>query len=601
MRIVALPVVALLCLNAGCVTAARKIEQAIRRGTGDDTKAGQPQLADLPPTAPPDFAVRPGHPKLFLTDDWPAAPDSTARNWQAILRKRADALIAAAAIDYSGSKLLTRSREALKRLSLFGAVYRFSKEARYADAGRRELLNVCGFPNWQPNDFLATAEMMNAAAIGYDWLYDTLSPAERRQVAAAIVQKGLRAAVNDYRSQGGWTRAQHNWNLVCNGGVIVASLAVYDEQPDAARQCLTLAMQSIRYGLSAYGPDGGTAEGPMYHSYATRYLAFAAAALETAPTRPVTLTPDKSWQHAGDYRLAMTGPTGVSANFGDSGDVLGNTAWMFWLARETHDAKYAAFETADDSSEPSAFDLLWYTPAPTGTPRMLPGPRRFGSAVVLRPPGDDPLAPFVAVRTGSTGDHHSHLDLGNFVFDVLGQRFAQDLGPDNYNLAGYMGPRRADYLRTSTPGHNTLTIGDASQPDDTSCRVEVAGTPGGKQTARVEMKDAYPGFKTAARTFTLDGRTLTVHDDLRADRSARVTWHLHTAATVTVTGNTATLDNHGQRVTLTVVSPAGVRLTAEPDATDPPQQPVDHSTHVYFKVKVDDKTNIDVRFEPTPQ
>ena len=603
----------MLCCSSGCVTAARKVEQAMR---GDREKPERRSERTAPlEAADLRFDVKPDHPRLFVTGDWPAPTDAIGTQWRDLLIHRADDTIDKPPIDYSAKKLLTRSREALKRISLLGGVYRFTGDKKYAAAGRRELLSVCSFPDWQPGDFLATAEMMNAVSIGYDWLYDTLSPADRRTVVNAIVENGLKPGLDAYASRGGWTTARHNWNLVCNGGVIVGALAVASEEPATAKRTLGYALASIREGLAAYDVNGGTAEGPMYHSYATRYATFAAAAMKTATTGTSVLSMSQkkdwpyelNWTRAADYRLAMTGPTGKSANFGDGAEILGNTAWMLWLASAQDDtnydaSRYVAFESDVDRAEPSVFDLLWYCSyvahAPQRNPareKAAPGSIAFGSAIVLRPSAEDPQAPFLVLRTGSTADHHSHLDLGNFVLDMLGERFATDLGADNYDLPGYLGPRRADYLRSSTPGHNTLSIGDASQPGDAESKSSLA--PDGK-SAQIDMTEAYPGARSVVRTVEVSAGQATITDAIRVKRDATFTWNLHTPAKVTPTRGGAVLDVNGKQISMSILEPRDAKLTIEPDETQPPELAVQGVTHVRVKVNVQDQTKIVIQFQP---
>ncbi|HEX8325253.1 MAG TPA: heparinase II/III family protein, partial [Tepidisphaeraceae bacterium] len=410
-------------------------------------------------------------------------------------------------------------------------------------------------------------------------------------------------------------RAQHNWNLVCNGGVIVACLAVAEEEPALTKKVMAQALSSIRYGLSAYDAHGGTAEGPMYHSYATRYLTFAAAAMQSAAGDDRLLFAGHAdrasyanWAAAGEYRLAMTGPLGKSANFGDSSETLGNTAWMFWHAAQFNDSDYARFQTAADRDDPSAFDLLWFDrDRRTSTRQAKRGtfkgpPYVFGSAVVLRDSvrggKPDRLAPFLAIRTGSTDDHHSHLDLGHFVLDLQGERFAVDLGPDEYDLPGYLGSRRDDYLRSSTPGHNTLTSGNDSQPGDVEARTDMVKAENGGPAVRVNMTDAYPNARSVVRTATLDGDVATIVDDIRLSRPAKFVWHLHTPATVTPKRGGAILESNGQRVEMNVIEPKGAVLTAEPDKTRAPELPVENITHVRVSLPADTQTRVRVEFRP---
>ena len=59
-----------------------------------------------------------------------------------------------------------------------------------------------------------------------------------------------------------------NWNVVCNGGVTIAALALADvpRYADTARRALKYAAQGIPLAVSGYGPAGNGAwpEGPGY-------------------------------------------------------------------------------------------------------------------------------------------------------------------------------------------------------------------------------------------------------------------------------------------------------------------------------------------------
>lgn len=570
-----------------------------RRDDADDTAVTERNLEDRPLARIDAVAVRPDHPRLMIGQ--PVPQDPTTARWQGILLTRGRELLAKPLVAYTPRALLTHSREALQHLSLLAGLYQMTHDPQWSAAARRELLNVCSFPDWQPNDFIATAEMMNAVAIAYDWTYDTLSPADRQIIQNAIISKGLTPAMAAYASRGGWTTAHHNWNLVCNGSVIVASLAISDVRPQPAQRALMFALNSIHNGLSAYDAQGGTAEGPMYHNYATRYLTFAAAALSTAPQSPVSLAAeDANWAKAGDYRTAMTGPTGKCANFGDCSEVVGNSAWMFWHAREFQRPDYAAFEAKIDANEPSIFDYFWYTPPGPGPLPPLIQP--FGSAVVIRsrpapPDSRDPNETFLAVRCGSTAGNHTHLDLGTFVLDMLGQRFAADLGADNYDLPGYLGARRGEYLRSSTPGHNTLSIAGASQPTDATAAAEIVPAGGGRSIVRIDMTSAYPGASHVIREIGVDpSGSVGITDTIKLFYPGPMVWNLHTPARVTPTRDGALLDAGGKRVQLRILEPAGARLTVEPDETDAPALPVEGMTHVRINLPPVTQSKLRVEF-----
>ena len=123
---------------------------------------------------------------------------------------------------------------------------------------------------------------------------------------------------------------------------------------------------------------------------------------------------------------------------------------------------------------PSPLDLLWYDRAGT-SPKAAGWPLdkyyRGAEVALLRSEWDNPQALFVGFKAGDNKANHSHLDLGSFVFDAAGVRWATDLGADNYNLPGYFsslpgystGPRW-NYYRLRAEGHNTLVINPGEHP-----------------------------------------------------------------------------------------------------------------------------------------
>ncbi|MBC7785434.1 MAG: heparinase II/III family protein [Burkholderiales bacterium] len=569
------------------------------RRTGQTLSAQAKRVAAVK-IEPVDWKIKPGHPRLMLPgDEWASAikrgPDDPRL---ARMIARAAYLKKQPLVEYDSKKLLVRSREALRRIPTYAGLWRLTGNDAYAQDAKRELLNVCSFPDWQPDNFLSTAEMMNAVAIGYDWLYDTLSPKERRTVARAIIDYGLEPAMEAYTSSGGWTRAPHNWNLVCNGAVIVAALAVIDDDPEMARKVLALAMRSMKSGLATFDLcRGGWPEGPMYHNYATRYAIFAAAALESAPVKAVEL-PSKSLRNAGFYRIYLTGPTGKSFNFGDSDETIGNSAWLNWLGRR-YDARYTAFQSTITQDEPSIFDLLWSDDVKEDF-KQLPLVRSFPvcEVVALRSGwGQDDT--FLALKGGDSAFNHTHLDHGTFVLDMLGQRFAGELGADNYDLPGYLGPRRADYLRSSTAGQNTLVIGDASQPLDARSRITRVDEE--ERTVRLDLTGAYPGTRSVTRSAAIKHDTVTLTDEIELDESASIIWHMHTSAEVKIDGQRVLLTSSGKTVELLVLSPKRAQIEAVRDRTRPPALPIEGMTDLRIIIPRAKSALIDLRFLPVKE
>src|SRR6185295_7886257 len=101
----------------------------------------------------------------------------------------------------------------------------------------------------------------------------------------------------------------------------------------------------------------------------------------------------------------------------------------------------AAREAAAGRS--SARDLLWYDGRGAATDfAALPLDSRYQAThlAFFRSAWNDKSALYVGFKGGDNAANHAHLDLGTFVLDALGQRWAVDLGPDDYDLPGYFGP-----------------------------------------------------------------------------------------------------------------------------------------------------------------
>ena len=69
--------------------------------------------------------------------------------------------------------------------------YRLSGDERFADGAITEMLGAAKLENWDPHMFLSVAQITTALAIGYDWLYDVMTPQDRETIRSAIVILGL--------------------------------------------------------------------------------------------------------------------------------------------------------------------------------------------------------------------------------------------------------------------------------------------------------------------------------------------------------------------------------------------------------------------------
>src|SRR5262249_12393270 len=146
-----------------------------------------------------------------------------------------------------------------------------------------------------------------------------------------------------------------------------------------------------------------------------------------------------------------------------------------------------------------------------------------------------PHALFVGLKAGTNAANHSHLDLGSFVLDADGVRWAVDLGRDNYNLPDYFGDKRWNYFRLTNHSHNTVTLGGKLQdPKASAPIVKFESTPA-RAWAVADMSAVYPGVAAEAKraVTVLDRTRVMVDDELRGlAPDTAVRWAMATGAKV---------------------------------------------------------------------
>ena len=178
-----------------------------------------------------------------------------------------------------GRRLLSQSRRCVERVLILAMAYHLTGDVRHAQRCRQEMLAAARFSDWNPTHFLDVAEMTFALAIGYDWLYDQLDEASRKEIRKAIVEKGV--AVPFETKHNGWVHAHNNWGQVCHGGLTVGALAVLEDEPDLAARTVHNALQNVVVSMAVYAPRGSYPEGPGYWAYGTSYNVLLIAALES--------------------------------------------------------------------------------------------------------------------------------------------------------------------------------------------------------------------------------------------------------------------------------------------------------------------------------
>jgi len=521
--------------------------------------------------------------------------------------------------------LLRNARKLLKRVYLLGTLAQLTTDSgerkAYADEVWRQVLPAVGSRNWAPNNkFLGIGETTHALAIAYDWFYKNFNSSQLEKIRLAILKQGIKRYLKAHKTGANWLKKESNWIFVCHGGITLGALAIAEHHADVATRVLSLALPAIARGLSNYTPDGAWWEGPTYWSYATSYAVYTLAGLRTSLGHDFGLSKTPGFADTGLFALYMAGPTGYNFSFADSSPRGKGPKGisLFWLSRQFDLPLYAWLQREryvlprlktlrdvkgnmlflEKKALPHPLNLLWYSTA--GGPELLeslPSKRLFlGHAIEVASFRENwgPESMFLGVKGGKNNYGHSHLDLGSFVIDAGGQRWALDLGKDDYRIPGYWDIKKGKrwrFYRTGTHGHNTLLINDANQKTDAVARMIDFIADGTEPNVTLDLTDAYSphGVKTVCRKFTFNEkkRQIIVTDHIVAERPVMVEWRMHTNAKVLTDGSRAVLKKEGQQLNMVAVTPAKASFCVEaarPNQNPSGQNPNNNVSRLFFRL-----------------
>jgi hypothetical protein len=477
---------------------------------------------------------------------------------------------------------LSLTKQTLDLLITCGLVWRLDRDPIALATARDRLVAICSQPAWNRDNFLAIGELAYALAIGYDWLRDDLSEVDRELVHRYLVEAILKQGLAAYDEGDWWIDSAINWNHECNGGLIIAALAVADSDPDLARAIIPRAVRWFDGALDSYEPDGAWDEGAGYWYRATVYSIYTLAALESALGCDFELSERTGLARTGAFYLASVGPTGLLARYADCSEdrrLRNQVPALLWLARRYDRPEFARAEIADaERTGPTAAHLLWYRPTPAAP--QLPLDHCFrgpGPVAMLRSAWDDPRAVFMWLKGGNNQVNHGHLDQGTFEFDALGQRWVRDLGTDDYGLPGYFerqpGGRRWGYFRLNSLSHSVPLIDGANQQPAAIVRITGYLADRVSPRAVADLSEAYKPAATLARRgiMLVERRAGLVQDEFTLAAPCRFTWALTTDADIAISGTSATLTLGGEQLIAHLIEPAGAVFTQESAERPPPE------------------------------
>jgi hypothetical protein len=489
-----------------------------------------------------------------------------------------------------GRRLLDKSRESLRRVFYLSYAWRMTHNEKYLKRAEKELLAVSAFSDWNPTHFLDVAEMTMAVSIGYDWLYADLLPASRAIIKEAILKKGLEPSMDPRYN--GWLKARHNWNQVCNAGIAYGAMAIYEDEPELARTIINRAIETIVLPMKEYGPDGAYPEGYGYWGYGTSFNVMFLSALEKALTTDFGLAAKKGFLQTAGFMMNMSGPSHNAFNFFDSGVEEDLQPAMFWFADKLKEPSLLWVErnhVKDTDAKKYLRNrllpamLIWskdiaISKIPPPVSNMWVGAGRNPVAMMRSSWADTAI--YIGFKGGSPSLNHGHMDVGSFVMDADGVRWAMDFGMQNYESLESKGvdlwnmkqnSQRWQVFRYNNFAHNTLTVNNELQKVEGIAPITAFSKSPLFMNAVVDMKEVYKGLLSKADRgiAIVDKAYVVVRDEIEAGSAdATIRWTMATSASATIMDDhTIAFTKNGKKLLLIVQEPASVVMKTWP--TDP--------------------------------
>lgn len=491
----------------------------------------------------------------------------------------------------SQNNQLDISRDLLHRINMLAMVYRIEKDPRMLKRINEEVIAACNFPTWNPKHFLDVGEMSLAIALAIDWTAGKLPKSTIDLAKESLIEKGIKPSWPEDGKNPGWAYGSNNWNQVCNGGLVAASIAVAELAPELAAKTIRRAIDGMANVLDEYGPDGVYPEGATYWNYGTSFSVATAAMFESAFGTDFGMLNYPAFKESAIFRVLSNAPSGMMYNFADCGDNRSKNGdfTLAWFASKTGNKTFYEKELFLKSPEEmgklsrlAGVSLVWMAQYEEKVAETVPLAWKGDGAnpVVFFTGGEnDPNKYYFGGKGGRGTVNHGNMDGGSFIFELNGVRWSIDPGNQGYGpleRAGFnlwsscQDCDRWKLLTKNNFGHSTISVNNQLHAVDGM--VEIVDFKAGVQPeATVNLTPAFAGqLKSAQRRFVKESPTsLLIEDEIEiSEQTKLITWQMLTQADIEITKGGAVLRQNGQ--TLKLENLSHPEITVSVISLDPP-------------------------------
>lgn len=479
-----------------------------------------------------------------------------------------------------------KQKNPMEALSL---AYRLTGNEKYAQKVRDLLWRDCGTPKpgappKQWGGGLNGAHKCYDLAVGFDSIYEFLTPEERKTIARNLTDRFITPMLKEWLLGESRTTVidsmGHNWWSSCVFLPGVAALAVAADDPRVEAYLPLIAKGSAEWfnypgstlnnKPATFDREGGFYESVGYGSYAltgylTLRLAWRNSGREALPSIAFL---DKT----GDFFLNSCYPNSnklMSLNFGDSSiHAVGSAPLVLLWANKIQKDRFLWYLNMTATSDykeairnDSALGLVYFpseselkkAPATPDLPTMTTY-RDMGWVMMRNSWQKD--ATLLAVKSGFTWNH-AHADAGSFMLFHKGQNLLIDSGN-----CWYPHPQYDQYYRQSTAHNVVLFDGEGENPEDTYFGSKFPGKilyPIEAGNLKYVLADATgptaQNFSRNYRSFLWIDDVILVIDDLKTHRFGVFEWLIHAEDAVKRKGSDLHISKGNVQITLRPLFP----------------------------------------------
>ncbi len=397
--------------------------------------------------------------------------------------------------------------ERLHRLGQLLFSTAFSNSARHLPAIERELAAILDEPTWavpahtgsRPDwhasrDFIDLGAAARAGSLATtDFLLgNKLAPTTRERIRSEIHDRiftpYLERLHAGNRHDFWWMTSGHNWNPVCNTGVLISALLLPETAAKANRQLNQQATDDKRTTtalivaaweafakpyLAGFGADGFCHEGIGYWNYGFGHYVLGSEWIRLATNGQINLLNDTKRNNIATFPARWQIANDTYPPFGDASLNARPRAWLqdfITLHFEPHthlpSQRAVTFEgeglshffpiSTFDIAQLLALKKKLKTDPKTGKSlrqhSSLRGWFPDGGALVVRRTPNPANGLAAAFKGGHNGQPHNHNDLGSFILLLDGYPVLTDPGSDTY-VKDTFGPKRYTSDMMNSRGH----------------------------------------------------------------------------------------------------------------------------------------------------